>query len=590
MTRVVTAPTSTGLATTEALERRPRGELIARARFGSRRQPLSSNGALSWLQQVVEELGLRLRVAGLRAQLGQRQCGGAAAVVAAGAADAGQRRQGDGRHARDGRRGHRRRRGRGDARQRRCRGRGGGRGRRRRRGVDGRRDGGERQVVVAAGALGRPAVLGVLRRALGHVGVVQARLHGPEARAALGLEVGVLLERLLAGVVGARPDEGADLEDVVVLVEDRRRGRLVVDVLQQRLEAGVALAAGTARVLLDGVLAVVEVLQDDREVLAELGRPRGEGAELGDDRRRGLDGTVARLRCAAQRPEGRPRGVGEGPELVEEGRQLPGRCVEVAQRRALVVGYLAEGLHRRLQLLEEAGQLAQAGRDVAAPLGRGLRGVLGLGDEAPDVLAVGREVAHHLVGVDREIAEDPVLRTQRGEHLVGLAQGGAGAADGCVEVLGVARHAGAQRADDEAQALAVGAAQDVVDEVRRDGRRRARHRDDRARLEHALGRAGLAVDEVLADERLRARLAEGVRAQRAEAVLVDLEADERVLGALVELDVGDLPARTPATLSPPPWMRPKALSNCTQYLPLSGFRPAPVAAMYATPRPATSRS
>ena len=38
-----------------------------------------------------------------------------------------------------------------------------------------------------------------------------------------------------------------------------------------------------------------------------------------------------------------------------------------------------------------------------------------------------------------------------------------------------------------------------------------------------------------------------------------------------------LPARTPATFRSPPWMRPKALSNCTQYLPLSGFWPAPVA-------------
>ena len=121
--------------------------------------------------------------------------------------------------------------------------------------------------------LRRAAVAGLLgRRALGDVGVVQAGLDRPQARAALALEARVLLQRLLAGVVGARPDEGADLEDVVVLVEDRRRRRLVVDVLQQRLEAGVALAAGAARVLLDGVLAIVEVPQDDRQVLA---RARG---------------------------------------------------------------------------------------------------------------------------------------------------------------------------------------------------------------------------------------------------------------------------------------------------------------------------
>src|SRR6185312_14941669 len=101
---------------------------------------------------------------------------------------------------------------------RRGRGRGGrgGRGRR----VDGRRDGGQRQVVVAAGALGRPAVLGVLRGALGDVGVVEAWLDRAEARAALALEVGVLLQRLLAGVVGARPDAQARQEG------RRRAGRL----------------------------------------------------------------------------------------------------------------------------------------------------------------------------------------------------------------------------------------------------------------------------------------------------------------------------------------------------------------------------
>jgi hypothetical protein len=130
--------------------------------------------------------------------------------------------------------------------------------------------------------------------------------------------------------------------------------------------------------------------------------------------------------------------------------------------------------------------------------------------------------------------------TARSARILRLAQRRAGPADRGVEVVGVARHAGAQRADDEAQALAIGAAQDVVDEVGRHGRRRPADGDDGARLELLLGRAGQAVDEVLADQRLRARLAEHVAAQRAEAVLVDLEADQRVLGALVELDGGDL--------------------------------------------------
>ncbi len=77
----------------------------------------------------------------------------------------------------------------------------------------------------------------------------------------------------------------------------------------------------------------------------------------------------------------------------------------------------------------------------------------------------------------------------------------------------------------------------------------ARGRRDRRGVRSTWIRAGLevlagpcrgAVDEVLADQRLRARLAEGVAAQRAEAVLVDLEVDQRVLGPLVELDLRDL--------------------------------------------------
>src|SRR3954447_454355 len=92
-----------------------------------------------------------------------------------------------------------------------------------------------------------------------------------------------------------------------------------------------------------------------------------------------------------------------------------------------------------------------------------------------------------------------------------------------------------------ARPLALRLAQDVVDEVGRDRRGGLRDRDPRARLELLPCRAGQAVEVVLADERLRARLAVHVAAQRAEAALVDAEADERVLRAAVELDVGDLP-------------------------------------------------
>jgi hypothetical protein len=54
--------------------------------------------------------------------------------------------------------------------------------------------------------------------------------------------------------------------------------------LEERLEAGVALAAGGARVLLDGALAVVEVVEDEAEVVGELRRVGREAVQLGDRR------------------------------------------------------------------------------------------------------------------------------------------------------------------------------------------------------------------------------------------------------------------------------------------------------------------
>jgi len=100
--------------------------------------------------------------------------------------------------------------------------------------------------------------------------------------------------------------------------------------------------------------------------------------------------------------------------------------------------------------------------------------------------------------------------------------------------------AGAELGDDDPQALALGLAEDVVDEVGRDRRRGLLHRDPPAGLELLRRRAGQAVEEVLADERLRARLAVHVAAQRPEPAAIDAKADERVLRAAVELDLRDL--------------------------------------------------
>ena len=268
--------------------------------------------------------------------------------------------------------------------------------------------------------------------------------------------------------------------------------------------------------------------------------PWRDAVEQGDRRPGRLRRLVAGHRRLAERADRRARGLRERPEPVEEVRDLPRRRVEVLQRRRLAVGDLAERLHRRLQLLEEAGELLQARRDLGPPLGRCLRRVVRLHHEAADVLAVGGEVADDRVGVDGQVLQRPVLVAEQREDLVRLAQRRDRAADRGVELRAAPGDARAELRDDDPQPLALGLAEDVVDEVGRDRRRRLRDRDPRARLELLPRRAREAVEEVLADQRLRARLAVHVAPQRPEAVLVDAEADERVLRALVEPDVGDL--------------------------------------------------
>jgi hypothetical protein len=259
-----------------------------------------------------------------------------------------------------------------------------------------------------------------------------------------------------------------------------------------------------------------------------------------DRRACGLDGVAADHRRLAQRADRGTRGLGERRQVLEELLDLAGALRDVAQRRTLLVDGRAQLGHRRAQLAQEGREPAEARGDLRVALGRGLRELLGLDDEAPDVLLVARQLADHLVGVAREIGEDLVLAGEDRQHLVGLAQGRDRAADGVVEVLGVARDGRAELGDDVAQALAVGAAQDVVDEVRRDRARGALDADHVALVELAARLAGLAVDVVLADERLRGDVARRVRAQGAEALLGDVEADDRVLGLAVEVELRDL--------------------------------------------------
>ncbi len=63
----------------------------------------------------------------------------------------------------------------------------------------------------------------------------------------------------------------------------------VEDVLEQRLESGVALAAaGAARIGLDRLAAVIEIVQDDRQILSQLGCVLSELVEVVDEWRAAL--------------------------------------------------------------------------------------------------------------------------------------------------------------------------------------------------------------------------------------------------------------------------------------------------------------
>ena len=386
---------------------------------------------------------------------------------------------------------------------------------------------------------------GVIDARVGRVGRRDAGLVRAERGEAAADEAGALLllalDRVRVLVLAALRDGQVDLEDVAVLVVDVDGHHLVEDVGEERLEAGVALAARRALVLLDRALAVVEVAQHDLEVVGELRRVLRRLRELGDDRLGRLDRGPRGVGGLGERADVALARLGERPELVEEALELAGRRVEVAQVRRRGVGGGAELGHRRPQLAQEGGQALEAGGELAAALGGRGGDVLGLLDEAADVLAVVGEVADDRVRVDGQSLSTWFWRARMSSTL--SVSRSAGLARRIVALMSsrAAAGAGAELVEDDPQPLAVGAAHDVGQQVGRDRRGRALDGDGVARLE-LLGRlAGRAVDVVLADQRLRPRLAGGVGAQRAEAVLGELEVDERLVALVVQPQLRDRP-------------------------------------------------
>ena len=100
-----------------------------------------------------------------------------------------------------------------------------------------------------------------------------------------------------------------------------------------------------------------------------------------------------------------------------------------------------------------------------------LGGLGRLARPARDVLADRLDGGADAVGALDELGDQPVLAAQDRDRLVGLAQRRVGAADDLVQVLRAAGQAGAELGEDDPEALAVGAAHDVLDQVERHRRR-----------------------------------------------------------------------------------------------------------------------
>ena len=274
----------------------------------------------------------------------------------------------------------------------------------------------------------------------------------------------------------------ADAQDVADVVEAVDRQALpeeeVPDGLQPGEAARAAAAVGgvagrravdrAARVVVDRAAAVVERLEELAQRLGGGGRLARERAQLLDLVRALLERARAHLGGLAERAHRGPRGLGEraeqGEERVEVGRGARGR----REQRDLLVGQVLEARHRGRQLVEEAGQLVEGLAQLLAPGGGDLGGLARLDDEARHLLLARLELGRRPCRSRDEVLDHRVLVAEDLQHLAGLAQARVGALEHLLEVLGPAGEAGAELVDDQPQALAVGAAQDVVDQVLRD--------------------------------------------------------------------------------------------------------------------------
>ena len=364
---------------------------------------------------------------------------------------------------------------------------------------------------------------------------------------------GLLLGRL--DLVGrALVHERGQPQHVPHVVERVSRERLPVEEVPDRLHAGEAGAArGRVRLVARGrtasrralvrrdrAAAVVDRLQQLAERLGKARRVLRQEAQLVDLLGRLQHRAATHHGRLAERLERRQALGRERPQSREEGVELVGGRLEVAQHRRLRLGEVAEAAHVGLELRQEGGQAPEALPQLLAPRRRDLGRLARLAHETDHVLLAVLQGSDDRVGVADELLDRGRLAAEDAQGLARFAKRGMRAAQHLAEIAGAAREAGTQLAHDQPEAVAIGPAHDVGHQVDCDRGTGLLHGQAPAVGEPLVGGARLAVHEVLTDERLRADLAACVLAQVGQPRLRNLGLHERNGPAP---DLGDLERR-----------------------------------------------
>ena len=173
-----------------------------------------------------------------------------------------------------------------------------------------------------------------------------------------------------------------------------------------------------------------------------------------------------------------------------------------------------------------------------------------------DAVLLAGQRREHGVGVDGELRQALVLLGEDRQHAIGLLQRRVGPLDHLAERVATGGEAGAEVVEDQPEAIDLGLAGDVVEQVEVDGLAVVLERQealplaglavgDHVELWRRLGDRGArlgrrAVDELLAEQRLRPDQAGGVGAEVLEAGVGDLENDRGLARVVAAVRVYDL--------------------------------------------------